>query len=870
MGQEQPAPFPHLFRRFSARTDTVFKRTSTVVRFLALLVLIAFAGFSSGPAAFAQNGAASGDTKPEAQGTAPVADKPAVQQTIDIETPVTAWNTKLAEIETRLQNEPTARGEIDAARTELEQLRQQILTYINEQRPLLPQLEERLKSLGDAPAETNTPELKAVADQRTELQNSIATLKGALQASDEALVRIEGLTRQTGTLRRDLFEKQLLERSASPLSPELWRYIGQDATIAWNRINLFYSHLWDTLLSDPAFIYILLAAFVLAGIITFFAGRHIEGLRQWTSEAPPSDWHRLETAGRIVLLRLLPAAASCSFFYAAIFQAGLLTPTGNRVILSAINSIIIVISVQAVIKTALAVKHPQWHLIELDKHAARSLYYHLMFLAAVYGVDIFVSEMVQLSAMPVSVSIAQSVISSALVAGLVISILLIKRRDPIEPGLPLRRIGPAYLRIPLWGSALVIIATTLVGYIALARFITGQLIVTSTILIVTYLLIFWASAFGQTLTDEQSPFGQSLQRRLGLTNRRAEQFALPLTLIIKATIVAAAIPFILLLWGFDWFDIGSWLRQALFGFDIGGVKISVVSIAAALVLFLLLFAGARLFQTWLDRSVLERAGVENGVRDSVRTGVGYLGVAIAAVISVSYLGLDFSNLAIVAGALSVGIGFGLQSIVNNFVSGLILLAERPIKAGDWIIAGGHEGIVRKISVRSTEIETFDRANVVVPNSVLISESVKNWTLHNNTGRVTIPIGVHYSSDPELVRDILLEVAKENSQVMSNPAPFVYFENFADNSLNFILYVYLSNINVSLSARTNLRIEILKAFRKHGVEIPYPQRDIHLGEVEWLKDALDGKSRGNGQQKRNSKAIKPTSPPPGGEDRGELG
>jgi small-conductance mechanosensitive channel len=852
-----------------------------VFRLLALSLFLAVA--ASGPVAFAQIAEPPTDADPiaapptdadqnAAQETAPVADSPpaAPPPTIDIATPVTAWNEQLADIEARLQEEPTTRSEIDTARTDLEALRKQIQTYIAEQRPLLPQLEARLSSLGEPPAEANTPELKAVADQRTELQNTIAALRGALQASDEAIVRIEGLTRQAGALRRDLFEKQLLERSPSPVSPELWRYIGQDATIAWNRLYLFQSHLWDTLISAPAFIYILLAAIALAAAITFLVNRHIEVLRQWTAEEPPSDLHRLQTAGRVILLRLLPAAAACIFFYGGIYQAGLMTPTNGIVILSAISAIIIVVMVQAVVKTAFAIQHPQWHLIALGRRAARTLYYHLMILAAVYGIDSFVSEMIRLSAMPVSVSIVQSVISSALIAGLVISILRIKRRDLSAPGQPLRPIGPAYMRIPLWIAALVIIAATLFGYVALARFITGQLIVTSTILIVTYLLIYWASAYGQTLSDEQSMLGESIQRRFGLERRRAEQLALPLTLLMKAVIIAAAIPFILLLWGFDWFEIGSWLRQALFGFDVGGVRVSIFSIVAALLVFLVAFAVARLFQAWLDRSILERAGVDQGVRDSVRTGVGYLGIAIAAVISVSYLGLDFSSLAIVAGALSVGIGFGLQSIVNNFVSGLILLAERPIKAGDWIIAGGHEGIVKKISVRSTEIETFDRANVIVPNSLLISETVKNWTLHNNTGRVTIPIGVHYDSDPELVQSILLEVAKEHSQVMSNPAPFVYFENFADNALNFILYVYLSNINSSLSVRTSLRIEILKAFRKHGVEIPYPQRDIHLSEVEWLKDVLSGKTRANGKPARSPGTLAPVPSPRSGEDRGELG
>jgi small-conductance mechanosensitive channel len=256
---------------------------------------------------------------------------------------------------------------------------------------------------------------------------------------------------------------------------------------------------------------------------------------------------------------------------------------------------------------------------------------------------------------------------------------------------------------------------------------------------------------------------------------------------------------------------------------------------------------AKFFQGWLDGYVMERAGVDPGVRDSVRTGVGYVGIALAALLAVSYLGLDFSNLAIVAGALSVGVGFGLQSIVNNFVSGLILLAERPIKAGDWIIVGAQEGIVRKISVRSTEIETFDRANVIVPNSMLITEPVKNWTLHNSTGRMPIPVGVHYDSDPEKVRDILLKAAQDHPQVLSVPEPFVFFEDFADSALNFILFVYLANVNRSFAVRTDLRIAILKSFRENGVEIPYPQSDVHLRDLDWVKDLIRERHAASGEK-----------------------
>ncbi|MEL7029010.1 MAG: mechanosensitive ion channel domain-containing protein, partial [Pseudomonadota bacterium] len=186
-----------------------------------------------------------------------------------------------------------------------------------------------------------------------------------------------------------------------------------------------------------------------------------------------------------------------------------------------------------------------------------------------------------------------------------------------------------------------------------------------------------------------------------------------------------------------------------------------------------------------------------------------------------------SNLAIIAGALSVGIGFGLQSIVNNFVSGLILLFERPIKVGDWIVTNSGEGLVKRISVRSTEIETFDRSSIIVPNAELISAAVTNWTYKDKIGRVIVPVGVTYDADPAEVIEILEKVARDLPVVLDYPAPFVYFDEFGDSSLNFQLRAYIRDINSSLSARTQIRVGIFNALKEAGIEIPFPQRDLHV-------------------------------------------
>ena len=209
---------------------------------------------------------------------------------------------------------------------------------------------------------------------------------------------------------------------------------------------------------------------------------------------------------------------------------------------------------------------------------------------------------------------------------------------------------------------------------------------------------------------------------------------------------------------------------------------------------------------------------------------GYGGVFIAMVVGLGVAGISFANLAIIVGALSVGIGFGLQNIVNNFLSGLILLVERPVKTGDWIVVGGTEGYVKRIRIRSTQIQTFDYADVIVPNSELISSQVTNWMLRDTTGRARVPIGVAYGSDTQKVKEILMKIAQEHPEVINNKAsmePFVLFLGFGDSSLNFELRVFIKNIDHRLRVISDLNFALDAAFREAGIEIPFPQRDVHI-------------------------------------------
>ena len=266
------------------------------------------------------------------------------------------------------------------------------------------------------------------------------------------------------------------------------------------------------------------------------------------------------------------------------------------------------------------------------------------------------------------------------------------------------------------------------------------------------------------------------------------------------------------------------------GFQIGEFRIVPSKILLSILIFGLIIISTGWIKRQLESNWLPKTTMERGGREAMVTITGYIMFVIAALAALSVAGFDFSNIAIIAGALSVGIGFGLQNVVNNFVSGLILLFERPIRKGDWIQVGTTEGYVQDIRIRSTRIMTFDRSDVIVPNSELISNQVTNFMLGDIRGRAIVAVGVAYGSDTEKVRYILTQIAEENDLVVkdgSSPSPLVLFRGFGDSSLNFELRVHLYDVDRRLSTISNINFAIDKAFREEGIEIPFPQRDVHV-------------------------------------------
>jgi small-conductance mechanosensitive channel len=320
-------------------------------------------------------------------------------------------------------------------------------------------------------------------------------------------------------------------------------------------------------------------------------------------------------------------------------------------------------------------------------------------------------------------------------------------------------------------------------------------------------------------------------RNLTFIRRRRDAVSKALQFVVSAT---AAIYWAYMTLG--WFEIQEFAIGALQTFvglkvHVGALELSVGDAIAFLSTVALAFALARMARFFLEEEAFPRMRLRRGVGHAVSTLLQYTVLLIGFIFALSAAGMDFSRVALFAGAFSVGIGFGLQSVINNFVSGLILLFERPIQIGDIIEIGGLLGEVRRIGARSSTVHTVDGAEVIVPNANLISNQVVNWTLSDRKRRIDLELGVAYGTDPARVLELLVGVAESHTKVLSDPDPQALFLGFGDSALNFRLRVWIPRFEEGFEIRSELGVSIYAALRDAGIQIPFPQRDLHVRSVD---------------------------------------
>ena len=373
------------------------------------------------------------------------------------------------------------------------------------------------------------------------------------------------------------------------------------------------------------------------------------------------------------------------------------------------------------------------------------------------------------------------------------------------------------------------------GYNNLANFVVIGISGSITAWILTHFMVTVWTEFFNSLDEGDFAWQRYLRQKIGVQPGEYLPGSVWFRFVFAIVVWSIFIIAILKIWGMSNSRLLLISDYVIEGFDIGTVRIVPSKLVASLLVLAVLLSlvgwiKRRLQQNWLSRSRLDR-----GSKESMVSLTGYVGVMIVFLVSLSVAGLELANLALIAGALSVGIGFGLQNVVNNFVSGIVLLFERPIKTGDWIIVGGSEGYVKKIQLRSTVIQTFDRADIIVPNSEIIASQVTNWMLNDSVGRIKVPVRVAYGTDPRLVEEILLKIANAHSMVVTRSptveSPSVLFREFGDSALVFELRCFITDIDYNKQVISEFNYCIVTDFKEAGIVIPFPQTDLHLKSSE---------------------------------------
>lgn len=741
---------------------------------------------------------------------------------------VDALEQTLTEQAVQVENFETQLGRVD---TDLDELSDAIRDIRPEFRAALDQVDRQVDLVREeadilAPDETGVSiDEVARADALKRLARA-RLLQRQAQRQYDAIDRILG---EISTVRRDRLLGEITTRGTSGLAPSMWAR-------AWSKVSLrageFSDHIrqWISQRQEGGRFGLEIASVLgamIGAIILFWP------IRAWANETflnalqkrRPTPVSRALGLILRMVFRMAPGVIGGLIVLEALRYSGFLVDEGATVARALWHGLLLILFAEALTTSVFAPRLEAWRIIPVSTDTARRARLYTFVAALALALDLAFSSSLSLAdATGAIVQAGRATTTLALLGLLYVAggsgkwTLAEARAGEVTDS---TKSTLSFTRKLLRPAVLLTLAAWIAGFQTFAHFA-----VTRTVLFAFLVLGTWI------LRDTVQSLLSDLDRRASRRTRGDDApqetvFGFWGGVVADGLLLLLIAPLAMLIFGQSWSDVRGIMADAFEGVSVGGIRFSLSEILAAAFVFAVVLGGTRLIQIVLDRRLFSTSRADQGFRNSFRTLLGYLGLVIATIMAISVAGLDLSNLAIVAGALSVGIGFGLQSIVNNFVSGLILLFERPIKVGDWIVTASGEGFVKKIKIRSTEIETFENAAIIVPNSELISSAVQNWTLKDKRRRISVDVGVHYKSDPKKVHEVLMDVARKSQRVMSYPAPFVLFKGFGDSSLDFEVRVFINNVDDRFTVQNDLRIEIFSRFLEEGIEIPYPQRDVHI-------------------------------------------
>ncbi len=744
---------------------------------------------------------------------------------------------ELSQIEARLKDDTLTLENVDAETTNLYNISNNLSETKRFNERELKLVQKQLNAMG----EKNEGELKELTNKRNELTEELVLLKSRIAETDILQVKIDNLNMLILNFKSQKVFGDLVSKQEALFIPQTFFAMTKSLVVFLLDIARSPVH-WYQRLDETAKSYVLTymipAIFILA--LAVWLGMLLRRiiLKNWGYKAEienPSDLQKMIAfLANAVAYGVLPAFIIAGILGwiigSQIFSAGLL----GIVLTKSLIWLLYIVLVRAITLALLAPSKENWRPISISSKKALKITYSVNLCVTLVAVaEILESIAKQATYEPILVNFLVVLCSATKAFSIIL--LTAKIIDPDEENITVdegekddyldeKRSFAFKVNVITTFLSIGVVGVGFFGYPNLSVYILNRYIV-SVILFGLFLVV-------QNLI-EKTIKSIGVMILCGKTFHLRRAFVTRVDFVISILInpiLAVLFAFGLLnLWGFSNDFLLHILKKIVFGFSIGGIRISLIAIVFGILAFLIAYSLVKIFRKHLVQNVFTHLEVDEGIRHSLDSFVNFIGIILAVLLAIVVMGGNLTNLTVIAGALSVGIGFGLQNVINNFVSGIIILFERPFKVGDWVTIDGEEGKIKQINIRSTELETFRRTSVIVPNATLLSSSVINKTHGNNWARLSVKVGVAYGSDVEKVRDVLIECALSNSKVLKRPAPYVIFQDFGASSLDFELFWYTSNIWEGWGAASEVRFAINKRFREENIEIPFPQMVIYNGD-----------------------------------------
>ncbi|SCW91082.1 DUF3772 domain-containing protein [Ancylobacter rudongensis] len=761
-------------------------------------------------------------------------------------------------VEAALGRDGLRSTDLDDLRNRLDPVRTDLTAGIALLEPLLSNFNHRVKEIGPKPAEDAAPEDASITSEREALTARATELDGVLKQAKLLKVRADQLSDRITSRRRALFTDTLLARSYSIFDPSLWVQAAAAVPVELRGVNYLlsdwaaYANARMPFLGQVAVAFAALVIVALIFLARSILARPLHRAELGAAGEPLSRLRACGLSALVAILRMAAAPLAATAVLALLNNFDLLPPRVNEIAQGILLAITIIAIGIGLLDGALAPREPQRRVVPLSDEMAGLIFRYASIGLWILATTVTLGAFHRALVVPVPLSVATSAAMSlclVLVASRSMRALNALSGDTDEDEgkaadgkIPEGKTSEGkaddgrdarsytllnWIKFPFWVLNLAILGALITGYVSFAGFLSSRALIAVVMAGTLYLVVALINAlFVDSLAT--GPRARHAAKTLGIRPASLELLSVLVAGVLKAVAIIGIVIVTVGTFGTSTSDFADLASRVTLGFTIGSSTIALGDILSALLFLVIGIVIARAVQRWFAVAILPKTAFDQGLQNSIATIIGYIGSIAVIAMAMGQLGLNLENIALVAGALSVGIGFGLQSIVSNFVSGLILLAERPIRVGDTISVKGEEGYVRRISVRATEIETFDRAAVLIPNSDLITGMVKNFTHANTTGRVIVAVNVAYDADADEVRDILIGCACDHPQVLRSPPPRVFLMAFGDSYLKFELRCVVANVDYALTVKSDLHFAVLDRLKTAKIGIPYTPWSIYRG------------------------------------------